>query len=91
MGLTGSGATTRMTGFAAGRVMGEIRCDLPDFALTDLPALARDPATLALRAMGLATRTTFRAAGVLRDAAFLAAGFLVFEAFFAGISFSAPG
>jgi hypothetical protein len=59
----------RTTGFAAGRAIREVRGDLPDFALLDLPALARDPAILA----------------------FLAAGFLVFEAFFAGISFSAPG
>jgi hypothetical protein len=71
--------------------MREVRGDLPVFALVDLPALARDPAIFALRAVGLTTRTTFRAAGVLRDAAFLVAGFLVFEAFFAGISFSAPG
>jgi hypothetical protein len=69
----------------------EIRGELPDFALTGLPATARETAIFALRAAGLATRTAFRAAGVLRDAVFLAAGFLVFEAFFAGISFSAPG
>jgi hypothetical protein len=91
IGLTGGGATTRITGFAAGRLLCDIRADLPDLALTGLPALARDAAVLALRAAGLATRVTLRAAGALRDATFLVAGFLVFEAFFAGISFSAPG
>ena len=91
MDLTGSGATTRAAGFGAGLAMGEIRGELPDFALAGLLAKARDTAVLALRAAGLATRTAFRAAGALRDVAFLVAGFLVFEAFFAGISFSAPG
>jgi hypothetical protein len=68
-----------------------IRGDLPVFALMDLPALVRGPAAFALRAVGLATRSALRAAGILCDAAFLATGFLDFEAFFAGISFSAPG
>jgi hypothetical protein len=69
----------------------ETRVDLADFVLAGLLAFAWDPADIALRVAGLATRTTFRAAAVLRDAAFLAAGFPVFEAFLAGISFSAPG
>jgi len=91
MGLAGGGATTRTTGFAAGRALCAIRGDLPVFALADLPELARDAAAFALRAVGLATRRALRAAGILRDAALLATGFLDFEAFFAGISFSAPG
>lgn len=91
MGLTGGGATTRTVGFAAGRTMCAIRGDLSDLALADLPELARETAAFALRAAGLATLTAFRAAGILRDATFLATGFLDFEAFFAGISFSAPG
>jgi hypothetical protein len=81
----------RTTGFGAGRARGEIRGDLLTFNLADLPVPARDAATFGLRAAGLATRTTFRAAGALRDATFLATAFLDFEAFFAGISFSAPG
>jgi hypothetical protein len=68
-----------------------IRGDLSDLALADLPELARDTAAFALRAAGLATLAAFRTTGILRDAAFLVTGFLDFEAFFAGISFSAPG
>jgi hypothetical protein len=90
-GLSGAGATMRTIGFGAGRTMGETRGDLLIFNLADLPVPARAAATFALRAAGLATRATFRAAGRLRDAALLATGFLDFEAFFAGISFSAPG
>ncbi|MGB5132646.1 MAG: hypothetical protein WBO00_08525 [Steroidobacteraceae bacterium] len=85
--MTGGDTGTRAAGFAAERAGCATRGDLPDFALAGLAVLARDAAAFALRAPGLAI---FRAAGRL-GAAFLASGFLVFEAFFAGISFSAPG
>jgi hypothetical protein len=74
---------------AVGAALREDRADLACLALVDLRVPARAPA--ALRAVGLETRTAFLAAAVLRDAALRAAGFLVFETFFAGISFSAPG
>ena len=77
----------RAAGFGAGRTICATRGNLPDFSLAGRAVLDRDTAVFALRAAGLAT---FRAADRL-GAAFLAAGFLVFEAFFAGISFSAPG
>ena len=84
----GSTAATRAAGFAAGRTGCISRGDLPGLALA---APAREPAIAALRLVGLATRTTFREEAALRGVAYLAAGLLVFEAFFAGISFSAPG
>jgi len=85
--LVGGEATIRAAGFGAGRETCGIRANLPVFALAGFALLARDPAALTLCAAGLAT---LRAAGRF-GAAFLAVGFLVFEAFFAGISFSAPG
>ena len=74
---------------AVGAALSEFRAGLAFLALADLRVPARTPA--AFRAVGLEIRTAFLAAAVLRDAALLVAGFLVFETFFAGISFSAPG
>jgi hypothetical protein len=85
--LVGGDTGTRAAGLAAERADCATRADLPDLTLADLAALERDLAAFVLCAAGLAV---FRAAGRL-GAAFLATGFLVFEAFFAGISFSAPG
>ena len=85
--LAGGDTVTRAAGLGAGRASCATRGDLLDFGLAGLAVPGRDVAAFALRAAGLAT---FRAAGRL-GAAFLATGFLVFEAFFAGISFSAPG
>jgi len=81
--LAGDEAIERAAGFGAGRAGCAKRGNLPDLALA---AIERDAAGFALRGAGFAA---FRAAGRL-GAGFLAAGFLVFEAFFAGISFSLP-